>query len=67
MRVKALLEEAVAKGVVPGVAFGVVFADGRREAFHLGLAQREPEPVPLEAGHLENYGRVLTSVPFGRW
>lgn len=50
MRVKALLEEAVQKGVVPGVAFGVVFADGRREAFHLGLAQREPEPVPLEAG-----------------
>lgn len=43
------LEEAVARGLVPGAAFGVVFADGRREAFHLGLAQREPHPVPLEA------------------
>ncbi|GAB5602402.1 serine hydrolase domain-containing protein [Thermus sp. FJN-A] len=50
MRVRRILEEAVARGVVPGAAFGVVFADGRRQAFHLGLAQREPEAVPLEAG-----------------
>lgn len=50
MRVRALLAEAVERGVVPGVAFGVVWTDGRQEAFHLGLAQREPESVPLEAG-----------------
>ncbi|MFN4232668.1 serine hydrolase domain-containing protein [Thermus sp.] len=50
MRARALLEEAVVRGVVPGLAFGVVYADGRREAFHLGLAQRVPEPVPLEEG-----------------
>lgn len=49
MRVRKLLVKAVEEGVVPGLAFGVVFADGRRETFHLGLAQREPEPVPLEA------------------
>ncbi|MFN4073294.1 MAG: serine hydrolase domain-containing protein [Thermus sp.] len=50
MRARALLEEAVVRGVVPGLAFGVVYADGRREAFHLGLAQQVPEPVPLEEG-----------------
>ncbi len=50
MRARGILEEAVARGLVPGAALGVVFADGRREAFHLGLAQREPHPVPLEAG-----------------
>lgn len=50
MRVRAILEEAIARGTVPGAAFGVVFADGRRESLHLGLAQKEPEPVPLKAG-----------------
>ena len=50
MRVRGILEAALARGLVPGAAFGVVFADGRREAFHLGLAQREPEEVPLEEG-----------------
>ncbi|WP_243095498.1 serine hydrolase domain-containing protein [Thermus thalpophilus] len=49
-RAKALLMEAVSRGVVPGVAFGAVFADGRREVLHLGLAQAEPEAVPLGAG-----------------
>ncbi|MGC8904167.1 serine hydrolase domain-containing protein [Thermus sp.] len=50
MRARGILEEAVARGVVPGAAFGVVHADGRRESFHLGFAQLVPEPVPLEAG-----------------
>lgn len=50
MRAKALLEEAVARGVVPGAALGIVHADGRKEVFHLGLAQRIPETVPLEEG-----------------
>ncbi|MFN4070844.1 MAG: serine hydrolase domain-containing protein [Thermus caldifontis] len=49
MRARALLEEAVARGVVPGAALGVVHGDGRREVLHLGWAQRVPEPVPLEA------------------
>lgn len=44
------MEEAVAKGMVPGAALGVVHADGRRETLHLGWAQRVPEPVPLEEG-----------------
>ncbi|WP_243029536.1 serine hydrolase domain-containing protein [Thermus altitudinis] len=50
MRARALVEEAVAKGMVPGAALGVVHADGRRETLHLGWAQRVPEPVPLEEG-----------------
>ncbi|KGQ23100.1 serine hydrolase domain-containing protein [Thermus filiformis] len=50
MRVERVLEEAVRRGVVPGLAFGVVFADGRRHTLHLGQAQLEPEPVPLEEG-----------------
>lgn len=50
MRARALVEEAVARGMVPGAALGVVHADGRREILHLGWAQRVPEPVPLEEG-----------------
>lgn len=50
MRVTGLLQRAVAEGTVPGLAFGVVYADGRRHTLHLGLAQRVPSPVPLEEG-----------------
>lgn len=46
---EALLQRALAEGQVPGLAFGVV-AGGSTWTFHGGLAQREPEPVPLERG-----------------
>ncbi|MDM7325468.1 MAG: serine hydrolase [Thermus sp.] len=50
MRVEGLLRRAVEGGLVPGLAFGVVFADGRRHTLHLGLAQRTPSPIPLGQG-----------------
>ncbi|PNY79934.1 esterase [Deinococcus koreensis] len=50
-RTHALLEGAVASGGLPGAALGVVDAAGQRQTLTLGLAQREPDVVPLEGGH----------------
>jgi CubicO group peptidase (beta-lactamase class C family) len=52
VRVRGLLERAVAEGVVPGLAFGLVRRGGEAFTLHLGLAQRVPEPEALTPRHL---------------
>jgi CubicO group peptidase (beta-lactamase class C family) len=52
VRVRGLLERAVAEGVVPGLAFGLVRRGGEAFTLHLGLAQRVPEPEALTPQHL---------------
>ncbi len=44
--------EAVEAGRIPGATLGVVTAAGGRAVLCAGLAQREPEPVPLTRAHL---------------
>ncbi len=44
-----LLEAAVSAQRLPGAALGLVAAGGERVALHLGAAQLEPGPRPLEA------------------
>ncbi|ADR35872.1 beta-lactamase [Oceanithermus profundus DSM 14977] len=61
-----ILEAALAKGGVPGAALGVVSASGDRAAVHLGRAQIEPEPRPLEADawfDLASLTKVLFTLP----
>ncbi len=43
----APVAEAVASGRIPGAVLGVLHADGSREVRATGLAQREPEQVPM--------------------
>ncbi len=60
------LEEAVAKGVLPGVAFGVVARGGSRARAFLGYRTLEPEPLPLEEGtwfDLASLTKVLFTLP----
>lgn len=45
-----LVAAAVESGRIPGAALGSIAADGTRAVWTGGLAQREPEPVPLARG-----------------
>ncbi len=42
---------AVAEGRIPGVTLGLVNAKGERSVLTAGLAQREPESIPLHRTH----------------
>ncbi|MBS0643167.1 MAG: beta-lactamase family protein [Proteobacteria bacterium] len=56
---------AVAAGI-PGAVLGVVTADGDRAVHAIGLAQREPEPVPLHRRtwfDLASLTKVLFTTP----
>ncbi|THF71762.1 beta-lactamase family protein [Deinococcus sp. Arct2-2] len=44
---RALLQQAVSGGGIPGAALGVVWMDGKRDVLTLGHAQLVPEAVPL--------------------
>ncbi|MDB5045425.1 MAG: beta-lactamase [Deinococcus sp.] len=46
---RALLQQAVSSGGVPGAALGVVWATGKRDTLTLGHAQLLPAAVPLQA------------------
>ena len=42
---------AIAEGRIPGAALGIVYADGRRDMRHAGMAATVPEPEVLTADH----------------
>ena len=55
--------DAVEAGRIPGATLGMIDAAGARAVALAGLAQREPEPVPLARAHLFDLAS-LTKVIF---
>ncbi len=65
-RARALLEEAVAEGAIPGAVVGAVAADGRRERAAVGRMALlpQPEPARLDAYYdLASLTKVLFTLP----